>query len=682
MMIKGSKIQVLDIKAVLSGQEERRNSKLAGEIELLTSRELAKNVIKKLGLLSLPEFNVDLRSKDENSLFNLASYFPESWKTALGLASDEQKNTEEHSKRIVVSATDIFLKKLDVRPVNLSKVVKISFESINPRIAALIANELPESYIVSQMDAKFLATERATKWLNEQLADLKDKVEASEKAVEIYREQHGLTEIKGQNVVNEQLSAINRQLILAQAERAQADARLRHIQKLMNENGSEVESATDVLASSLIQNLREEEAKVTRKASELSTEYGSKHPKILQVRAELNDIQKKISLEIQKIASGLSNEVEVLRIRERSLKKSLNELKKSSGLQGQESVQLRALVRESEANRTLLNTFLIRYKETSSTIGMEEPNARIISKAETPLKASFPKKRRMIILIVVGSIIISVMLIFIIHSLRPGLFSPEQIEKELDISAIGILPHLQTDEPHNYLLEKPHSIYGEALSSLKTSIMLSGPNEAVKAIQITSSVPEEGKSTLALSFSRLLAMSGKKVILVDADLHRASIESRLGIPVTNKGLSDLVASDGSDLAYFVVKDEKSSLVIMPKGVSEYVNAADMLSSHKMKVVIASLKKQFDYVIFDTPPVMVVSDARVLGRLVDTTVFVIHWNKTPVNVVKAALKQLMDDKVCIAGCILQQVNLKRYSSYSYGVSGYYYHYGKYGQYYAS
>jgi len=230
--------------------------------------------------------------------------------------------------------------------------------------------------------------------------------------------------------------------------------------------------------------------------------------------------------------------------------------------------------------------------------------------------------------------------------------------------------------------KKPHSSYGEALNSLRTSLILSGPDESVKTVQITSSVPEEGKSTLALSFARLLARSGKKVILIDADLRRASLEKKLGMSVNQKGLTDLVMSSGIDLAGFVRKDSKSGLLMMPKGAAEYVNASDVFSSHRMETIIAFLRTRFDYVIFDTPPVMAVSDARILGRLVDKTVFVVHWDKTPKKVIKAAIQQLLTHEVDIAGCVLQQVNLKRYRGFGYGDSGYYYHYGKYGQYYSS
>jgi len=274
------------------------------------------------------------------------------------------------------------------------------------------------------------------------------------------------------------------------------------------------------------------------------------------------------------------------------------------------------------------------------------------------------------------------LLVLLLHALTPGLTSPEQMEQQLGLPAIGLIPQVKGFAPADYALDKPHSSYGEALNSLRTALILSNPDDAVKAIQITSSIPEEGKSTLALSFARLLTTSGKKVILVDGDLRRGSLEEKMGIPKNSKGLTDLVMSKDSEVKDFIIQDTRSNLLIMPKGAAEYVNVTDIFSSKRMQSIVAFLKQNFDYIIFDSPPVMAVSDAKILGRLVDKTVFVVRWDKTPKKVITAALKQLHTHEVDIAGCVLQQVNLQRCGRYGYGESGYYYHYGKYGKYYSS
>ncbi len=401
------------------------------------------------------------------------------------------------------------------------------------------------------------------------------------------------------------------------------------------------------------------------------------------MNAEIAAVRLRIDLEIQRIIAGLENEVEVAQSREYSLSKSLKELEYQLDEQTKEAISLRALEREASANRTLFETFLIRFKETSSTTGMVEADARVLSKAEIPGAASYPKKRKMAVMIIVGAFFTAILLVFLVKALNQGLLSPEQIEHELGLAAIGMIPTVPGNKkPFDYILEKPHSHFAEALNTLKTSLILSSPDEAVKVLQITSSVPQEGKSTLAIAFARLLAKSGNKVILVDGDFRLASLEKKLGISAPAKGLTDLVMSSDSHIDEFVIKDEKSGVFIMPKGGAEYVNATDVFSSHRMQAIIDLLKKNFDYVIIDAPPVMAVSDARIIAKLVDKTVFVVQWDKTPRKVIKAALHLLKDGGADIAGCVLQQVNLKRYGSYGHGDSGYYYHYGRYGDYYTN
>jgi len=287
---------------------------------------------------------------------------------------------------------------------------------------------------------------------------------------------------------------------------------------LIGEEGQGIETSNEVLSSQLIQQLRNQEATVMRRLSELSIEYGPKHPRMLQVNAEIEDIRARIDLEINKIIQGLENEVEVARTRERSLGRSLADAEQQSGVQNREAVQLRALEREAGANRLLYETVLGRCKETSSTKGIATSDARVISSAEVPLKASYPNRNRSFIIIFMLGFMAACGLVFALHFLNPGLYSPEQIEQELGLHAIGMIPKLGgKEEPHEYLLKKPHSGYVEAINSLKISLKLSDPDARIKAIQVTSSVPEEGKSSLVLSLAIVMAKEGKNVLVIDAD---------------------------------------------------------------------------------------------------------------------------------------------------------------------
>ena len=691
LMVNMPETQVVDIEQVLS--RDSYGYQATAEVEVLRSRGLAAKVIDKLHLLNYEEFNPALHVPEESFFdfllyLNPKTWIPASWKKSIreaisGKVQYIPPSEEETADRTMVFATDIFLSKLSVQPIEWSNVITIDFNSLSPALAARIANELPEAYIVDQLQAKFDATEKATAWLTDQLSGLETQVAESERAVEIYRGEHGLTKGAGTGIMNEQLSEINSQLIVSRAERAAAEARLLQINRLTGPDGQGIETSNEVLSSPLIQQLRNQEAQVTRRLSELSIEYGPKHPRMLQVNAEIEDIRARIDIEISKIIQGLENEVEVARTRERSLEGSLRESEQQSGVQNREAVQLRALEREAAANRVLYETFLNRFKETSSTRGIATSDARVISAAEVPMSASYPNRKRSFIIIFILGFMAACGLVFGLHFLNPGLHSPEQIEQVTGLHAIGMIPKLSVkEEPHEYLMKKPHSGYVEAINSLKISLKLSDPDALIKAIQITSSVPEEGKSSLVLSLAMIMAKEGKKVLVVDADLRRSSINKRLGLPQEGPGLTDYVLADDDSPDEYIISHEESGIDFMRTGDAKYANATDIFSSKRMHSIVDTLKQRYDYVLFDTPPVMAVADARVIGQVADKTLFVIRWDKTPRKVAKTAIELLRKGGADIAGVVLQQVDLKRYGRYGYGDSGYYYHYGRYGQYYQS
>ncbi|MFT5373094.1 MAG: succinoglycan biosynthesis transport protein ExoP [Lysobacterales bacterium] len=222
----------------------------------------------------------------------------------------------------------------------------------------------------------------------------------------------------------------------------------------------------------------------------------------------------------------------------------------------------------------------------------------------------------------------------------------------------------------------------EALNSLKISLKLSDPDAMIKVVQVTSSVPEEGKSSLVLSLGVVLAKEGKKVLVIDADLRRSTLDRTLGLPSDGPGLTDYVLASGNEPDEFIVHHEESGIDLMRTGDAKYASATDIFTSNRMQLIVSELKKRYDFVIFDTPPVMAVADARVIGQIVDKTLFVVRWDKTPRKVARAALELLINGDASVAGVVLQQVDLKRYGRLGYGDSGYYYHYGRYGQYYQS
>jgi capsular exopolysaccharide synthesis family protein len=414
-------------------------------------------------------------------------------------------------------------------------------------------------------------------------------------------------------------------------------------------------------------------------------EYGPRHPRMIQMQAEINDIKAKIAQEIKKIAAGLRNSLEVSRAHEGSLSGSLKQIENKTAGNSQAEVELHALERESTANKALFETFLGRYKETASTQGISQADARVISFAEIPLAASFPKTNLLVMVSLLGALFSGIAVVFVLEQLNPGVRSPEQIQELFNLPTLAIVPVVTELKmsAHEYLTHKPQSALAESMNTLGISLSLLNPDSATKSILITSSVPSEGKSTLACLLAKQTASTGKKVVLIDCDLRRPTIAKYFGLDKTILGLTDYLMNHDLNINDLLVTEPQTGLKILTQGHAAYVNPSSLFSSHRMAALIETLKNQADLLILDSPPIMAVPDTRTLGSLVDSTVYVLNWDKTPKNVVANGLQILRaDGHNNLAGIVLQKVNMAQYGRYGYGDSGYYYSYGRYKEYYTN
>ena len=684
LLIGINSAKVVDIEEVLSGGM-KGDTAVIGEMEVIKSRELAHKIIAHLHLDQYEEFNPKPKPPGFLDQFNPKNWIPETWKESLGTKALDTRTETEKQESQLNNLTNKFLSKVTVSQVKRSQVINIAVETQDPKLAAIIANEVADQYIVGQLQAKFDATKKATDWLNDQLGDLKQKLENSERAVENYRKNHNLVEVsKGTGVTQQQLSEINSQLISARAQRAEAEAKYQQVESITR-NGQDIDSVAEVLNSGLISSLRGQEAEVQRKYSEMLVEYGARHPKMIQMQAELADIKAKIDTEVKKIAAGLRHSLDVARARENSLASSLQQMESKTAGNSQAEVELRALEREATANKVLFETFLGRFKETASTQGIEQADARVISFAEVPLGASFPKKNLMITVSILGALFFAIFLAFVLEMLNPGIRSPEQVSQLFNLTTLGIVPKtVNINIPVlQYLLEKPQSALAEALNTLRISLSLLNPDSDVKSVLISSALPSEGKSTLASLLSRHSAAAGKKVVLVDADLRRPTIAKMFDLDKKTLGLTDLLMNHTLTLTDVLVKDSATGLSLLTRGHAAFLNPSDLFASQRMKALLEQLKQEFDLVIVDSAPIMAVPDSRILAGLVDKILFVVNWDTTPKKVVATALHIFAKDgHNNLAGIVLQKVNLEQYGRYGYGDSGYYYSYGRYKQYYTS
>ncbi len=643
--------RVVDIEAVVSGGGSDESA-IQSEIDVLSSRSLAGRVITKLKLIDDQEFNKDA---------GVGSF---AWLKKLMPFLNGDAEDKDVDQVVLTKTIDVFLKRLEIARKPKSYSVIISFSSVDSKKASIIANTIVEEYLVGQLSTKFDASKRANDWLNAKLDDLRKKVRESEMAVEVFSEENNLIETAGMTVNDQQLSELNTHLILARTERTQAEARLTG-----SKNGA-IDTSSEVLNSSLIQSLRGQEAEVLRKKSDLTSRYGERHPKIINVNNELRDLRSKIEVEINKIKDGLQKEVEIAKSREDSLQKNLGQLQGKSGTSTKAKVQLAELVRQRDSDRSLYESFLSRSKETLQNKDLAQADAKIISYAEMPIKPSFPVNWLMLAIAMLVGGAIGIILAFLMEQLDNAFKNSAQVEKATGIASIGMVPALDRKTNFvSYVTTKVSSVFVESLRSILTAIHFSNPDNIPKSILVTSSVPEEGKTTFSVCLATMVAKSGQKVLLVDCDLKRPAVAKKFGVTSIKHGLGDYLTGEATEQQVILV-DKKSGLHFMPAN-SNTANSQDLLGSNKMREFVKEMTAKYDLVVFDSPPVMAVSDALVAAKIVDAVVFIIRWDKTPRQIVKNALKQLKFSNIRLAGTILTHVNMDKLSRYGYGDQGYYY-----------
>jgi capsular exopolysaccharide synthesis family protein len=667
VMIETRREQVVDIESVLSDLAPK-GGVVNTQAALIKSKSVVTRVIDKLGLEDDPEFNPLLRSEQGGAGGLLPHWLTGLFSSPKTLSPEERERVESETVfRSVLAA-------LETSPNSSTLSIEIAFTSTDREKAARIANAVAEAYVLDQLEAKFEATRRANEWLTERLSELRTQLDEAERAVEIFRTENDLVSANtdGGTLNEQQLSELNSQLILARAERAAKQARYDRLQEIMKRGGN-VDAIGEVLSSPVITGLRQQQAELARRQAELSSRYGPRHPEILKVQAEQRDLGREISQEIGRIADGMRNEVDVAATRERSLQESLEGLTKRASGDNQAFVQLRALERDAAATRTLYESFLTRFRQTSEQQDLLTPDARVISEASIPTAPSEPKMNILLAGALIAALGAGLGCAVLLELLDDTFHTTTQVEETLGVANLGVVPLVDRatagrDQPQEFLQKKPLSSYAEAFRGLRTALALSNVDKPPQVVLFTSSLPGEGKTTAAASFALAASKAGSKVVLVDCDLRRPKAVEALKLKKPEAGLVEYLAQQTS--LDDVLLHHESGLDVIPI-VAGTANPTELLGSQHMKDLMAHLRRTYDLVVIDSAPVLPVSDTRQLAKLVDTTLFVVQWNKTPKAAAKNAIREFFTFGLPLAGVVLAQVDLSQQKKYGYGDGGYYY-----------
>lgn len=628
---------------------------IESQIEIVQSRTIAERTVDELGLILKPEFNHALGDNEGGLLSGLFTTIGNTVLSVTGVSLfsadppiDPALNREEVVKT--------FQSRLDVKPRGRSGVLAISFTSEDPQLAKDAVTTIANLYIDNQLEVKFQAMQRAQGWLNQQLEQLKDRVEASERGIEEFRAKEGLVAGVRGTIVTEQVSDMSRQLVDAQANLADAESRLAQV-RAMARRGSG--STLDEMRFPGLQQLRAEETRVLAELSQMRATRGDSHPDVRAKQAEYQKIRSQVVGEVGKASSAVEAEVRAAESRVNSLKNDLSGGQSRATKADTASIQLRAMEREANADQELLQTFLQRSKEISQQFDIEQPDARVLSAAYVPNEASFPSKKLFMVIAIVVGAVIGLLLAYIEELLDQTFRSSDELEAAFGAPAVNIpkigrpgwrVPFL------DYVLVRPASVFAENVRSMRTLLWLADRGTRANCVVVTSSRSGEGKTTTAVALARASALSGEKVIIVDADLSRPSIHATFKHATPDHGLTDLLAGQAGRHQVTRTDQNLTNLQYITAG-RDLKQGSELLRSDNMISLVRELRREYDLVVLDTPPTLAVSDAKVLASMADAVIYCVRGRSTTSSAVNAGIKSLTDVGANLAVMALTQVKLK-------------------------
>lgn len=673
--------------AEVVGRPGTDNGAIESEVELLQADALVRQVAEKLNLKEDDEFG------DSGGLLSAIK--------GVILFPIRLFSSREASGDPLADVIERLQKATSAKRRGLTYVIEVNAWSREAGKSAKIANAFVETYLADQIAAKADATRRASQWLNERVEEMRGRVAASERALETYKAQAGLFDVgSGEALSNRQVGQLNDQLIDARAKAASAQAKYERLKQITPEKLRSAAASPDVLQSAVVSNLRGQYADAARQQAEREARYGPGHPGVGVGRAQVSDLERQITAEINRIVSSAKTEFEMAKARQESLEASLDELKDKASQFNQAGVRLRELEREAQASRDLFQSFLARAKQTSE-LSLQIADSRVVSAARVPPKTSYPRKGLIIGLGLFGSMGLGAALALGRDAFGRGYRRAVDLEREFGLQPLAAIPHIDRNEvprntplprfgalrlefrkggsetkfkedtPHYTLgdfgLDQPESAFAESIRTLYLGLRQHSMQRHLGTVLITSALPGEGKSTVALNLARTAAQIGQDVLLIDGDLRRPTLARMMGLPGTDIGLADILAGWG-DLASAVKHEARTNLYAVAgrRGVSG-AEALSLLSSHKMAHLLDRTRNVFDLVVIDASPLLPVADARMLLDRTDTAVMVVASERTSREAVTAALRENPELTDKLAGVVLNEVkeDFERY----YGTSKY-------------
>ena len=629
---------------------------ISTQADILRSPSMAVSVVERLDLIHVPEFQ---RLLDASSapLANVTSRLL----SLFGVVQSVAPELSDTERRQLVAG--MLLGKVSIGNNGKSYLIDIHARTGNPDLSASIANTYADAYLDFNRKLKTESIRRANGLLDEQIVPLQDRVSKAERAVEQFRQQKGLIANHsseshanlgyGATIADQQLAEVDTQLIDASGDVAQRQASLRAVQSALRVGG--IDALPQVVTSPLIQSLRQQEADLSSKEASLEETALGNNPALQAAQASSARLRQRITSEINKIVSSLTNDLNAAQVRQASLQQRVAQLQSQVAGQSQANVSLIQLESEAQTARAVYQDYLSRFEQTSAQGALQEPEADLISPAQTPITKSGPARGQLILLSVVGAGIAASVLALVLERIRSGIRSPEQLEAETGLYSLGFVPRVRGGVRRAVGTGR-RSIYTEAVSLVNNLLQFGEPRYRARVVLITSASPQEGKTFFAASLAAGVGQDGGRALLIDCDLRRPSVAKTLGLSDRAVGSPALSGSNRAVLTQEVLRG--LDVITFPVRQGEQHGIFD---NNQIRSLIDDAKERYDLVVLDAPPVLAFADAPVLSLCADGAIVVVRWGRTSTKAIGNALKALRAYNVRVLGGVVTQVKTRGLTS---------------------
>ena len=569
---------------------------------------------------------------------------------------------------------------VNVEPVKDSRIVRIRVENRNPEMAALLANAVADSYIGENLAVKTSTTQSASEWLEKQLADLEIKLERSGKALFDFKREHDIVATSWedrQSMVSQRLTAFNEALTKTRVQKAQLQARNETIEALGNavdRRDDQLEALSPVSSNPIIQALQARYLEIKVECADLQLRYLENHPKLEACETKLELANAALQHQIKTTLAGARSEYLEVSNTEQRLAKLLSDTKNDAFDLNRYEREYVELKRTHDNNQRLYEALLKRLSDTGVTGMLQVSNVRVLDSALVKAAPVRPDLRRNLVFAIALGLVGGVVLAFAAESLDTSIKAQSEIEDKVGLTFLGVIPTIERNDdgtpPDLVVHARPKSPAAECLRAIRTNLVFMSPDKPLRTILVTSSSPQEGKSTAAAALAEVMADGGNRVLLLDADMRRPRIHRIFDVPNIS-GLSSLVVGEGT-IHETVKVTAVPNLWVLPCGPVP-PNPAELLHTEAFATLLRELAKSYDRIIIDSPPVGVVSDAVVMSAQVDGTVMVIRAKVTSRDAARQSVRKIQNVNARVLGAVLNDLDLE---SQKYGQYYYYYRYGYY------